>query len=78
MGSDWRSANFSKMCKCGVCGKDFFIPVVGYWVYKRENHLKDGNEIYFCGWNCMRKFEKEYEEKKAKKLEERKKRMRKY
>ena len=65
--ADWRTANFSKLCNCAVCGKEVFIPVVGYWVYKKMDYMDDKEMKYFCGWNCMRKYEKEYEEKKPKK-----------
>ena len=55
------------MCKCEICGKDFFVPVVGYWVYKREDYMGDGLTKYFCSWGCMRKFDKAYEEAKERK-----------
>lgn len=65
------SNNYSRMAKCAECGKEFFIPCVSYWTYRkpawRATHEKT---VYFCGWNCMRKWEREQEEKRrAKRLE---------
>lgn len=66
MSEDWRTQNFSKLCNCGECGKQIFIPVIGYWVYKRTDRSEDGGMRYFCGWNCMRKYDRELEEKRMK------------
>lgn len=47
---------------CYTCKKEFdwLYPMDDY-VYKK-NH--NGSTIYFCGWNCMRHFEKTHEVKK--------------
>ena len=41
---------------CNVCGKTFILT--SEWVYKRNGRL-------FCSWKCMRKDEKEHEQKKC-------------
>ena len=56
---------YSIVCNCATCGKEMFVPVANMWAYKRGYYLGEGSTKYFCKWSCMRKFEKEYEEKKA-------------
>lgn len=49
---------------CAVCGKVFWPPDPGSWVYKREkwNTKKfKYRTIYFCSWGCLRKYERGYE-----------------
>ena len=78
-----KNQSISLLCNCDVCGREIFIPVVRYWAYKRSDHHHNGDSKYFCGWNCMRKYEKEYEEEcrkrrsegQKKSLEKRKKEM---
>jgi hypothetical protein len=56
----------SEICNCGYCGKEFFVPIVNEWVYRRKDFIalpKTGELKFFCSWGCMRKFDKEYEEK---------------
>ena len=49
--------------KCRVCGKDFCIASVEQWAYKIR---KSRDEILLvCSWRCLRKLEKENEEKEA-------------
>lgn len=62
----------SLLCNCEECGREVYIPVVGMWVYKKRDHLdeKKGATKYFCGWNCMRKYEKRYEEEKEKRIQD--------
>lgn len=52
------------MYKCAQCGKEFWFDGDEY-IYKKN--VKNGKEnskvLNFCGWNCMRKFEKEKEVK---------------
>ena len=59
----------SKVDVCPVCGKEFFIPVMGMWVYRRWDNRKE-HWCFFCGWNCMRTFERRYEEDKKRRAEE--------
>lgn len=46
---------------CPICGKEFYTGQYIDYVYKRTI---DGKILYFCGWNCMRKSDKEQEGKK--------------
>ena len=49
--------------KCKVCGRDFCIASVEQWAYKIR---KSRDEILLvCSWRCLRKLEKENEEKEA-------------
>ena len=45
---------------CGSCGKKFYIPNKDAWVYHRYAYRKsrENGHIWFCGWNCMRAWEK--------------------
>lgn len=49
---------------CGCCGKNIYIPeeMNGY-VYKRECYSSRDTSFteYYCGWNCMRKMDREKE-----------------
>ncbi len=49
-----------KICAC--CGKNIYIPeeMSGY-IYRKQHYTSAGSVItdYYCGWNCMRKEEKE-------------------
>ena len=51
-----------KVCAC--CGKNIYIPeeITGY-IYRRQHNAAVENTIidYYCGWNCMRKTEREVE-----------------
>lgn len=42
---------------CYLCGKEFLYTGCEY-IYRRQNK---GKRLLFCGWNCMRKWEKENE-----------------
>ena len=39
---------------CPTCGKEFYIPNLDEWVFKR--HGKN-NYRFFCKWSCLRKFD---------------------
>ena len=42
--------------ECAECGKKFYNTAIEQYIYKK---YKPGRGIaYFCGWNCMRKYEK--------------------
>lgn len=61
---------------CPICGKTHYPPDLDTYVYKRRDwHKRDAHEeaiFYFCSWSCMRKWDKEQDEKyKKKKTEER-------
>lgn len=54
---------------CHTCGKKMFRSYWDEYVYKKEltenkKRQKKHKTIYFCGWNCMRQYEKESEEQK--------------
>ena len=59
---------------CPVCHKTFWIPAVTLWAY-RKDEFKDGEHrvLYFCRYNCKRKYEREEEteEGREKDLQER-------
>ena len=45
---------------CPVCNKDFIIPNVRTWAYKRQNYSK----MYFtCSWKCHQVISKQIEAK---------------
>lgn len=44
--------------KCKKCGKTFMIGSQPDWAYKR-------NTILFCSYSCMRAYDKELEQKRA-------------
>ncbi len=52
--------------KCAVCGKVFDIVGTDYWTYKRRvpSDTGKGTKLeWYCSWGCMRKSEKEEEER---------------
>ena len=52
---------------CAFCGEQFYIDNPGYYVYKKPASTKgSASMIYFCRWNCLRRFEKKKEEEKQK------------
>lgn len=51
---------YTQEFKCAICGKKGYKN--GRWLYRRSVNQKN---IYFCGYNCMRKFDKAKEEEKA-------------
>lgn len=52
---------------CAFCGEQFYIDNPGYYVFKKPASTKGSAPmIYFCGWNCMRGFEKKKEQEKQK------------
>ena len=58
------------MRKCKVCGKDIFIGNLEEYVFKRKSWaVNTRGMIYFCGWNCMRVWEKEHPEPEVKEWE---------
>lgn len=40
-----------KPCKCPLCGKEFYVPIVEEWAYKIDQHP-------VCSWGCLRRAEK--------------------
>ena len=47
---------------CAICGKVFYPPDPGAWVFKRELERNHRHKvIYFCSWGCLRKYERGYE-----------------
>ena len=58
---------------CPVCGKKIYSLYWGDYVYKIHSKAITGSSEpqYYCGWNCMRKVQKPYEDKiKAKLMRE--------
>lgn len=47
--------NYDKTRKCPICGKEYYIPDVEVWVYKR--HRSHTGDIYFCSYKCTRKYD---------------------
>ena len=47
-----------EMNVCPVCKKEFYV-YSGDWIYKKSHYEK--KTTYFCGWNCMREWEKKNE-----------------
>lgn len=48
--------NKGDLRKCPICGKEF-IMYAPNWIYRI---IHNGVTHTFCGWNCMRAFEKKY------------------
>lgn len=46
--------------KCPVCGEIFQCNYVEKWAYKKQFY---NTKYVFCSWGCLRKKEKELEEK---------------
>lgn len=46
---------------CETCGKQVERSYMDEYIYKKSFFDKEKGwiTIYFCGWNCMRKYEKE-------------------
>ena len=57
---------------CPVCGKAFYVCEPELWVYKMEIHARSERErlVYFNKYSCKRKYEKDYEARKAKRKAE--------
>ena len=45
---------------CRVCRKRFWVEDVERYIYHK--HPWGERENWFCGWNCMRKWEKRREQ----------------
>lgn len=55
----------SQMYECPVCGREFYAPdsnMWGFYKFVRGNAYENYNRRLFCGWNCVRKWEKKYGE----------------
>lgn len=50
------------MYKCAQCGKEFYFSGETY-AYKKSIGFKSGKPkvLNFCGWNCMRTYERKKE-----------------
>lgn len=46
---------------CPICGKEYDIPDVEVWVYKKSR--KSAGDLYFCSWKCMRRYENDHKPK---------------
>lgn len=57
---------------CVVCGKQFTVWVDGDWAYRKyQGTGKKQKRLYFCTWSCLRAWEKENEQEKARRKKER-------
>lgn len=45
--------DFIMFRKCPVCGREFTIPDVDMWVFKRGR----GNKV-LCSWGCLREYDR--------------------
>ena len=50
--------------KCATCGKHVERMYMDEWIFKRSYGKQHVKTAWFCGWNCMRKWEWEQEVKK--------------
>lgn len=51
---------------CHICGQVMDRTYWDEYIYKADiavNKHKAHETVYFCGWNCMRKYEKERQAK---------------
>ena len=48
---------------CPTCGKQFFIPYLDDWAYRRYKKGAIHDRIYICSWSCLRKWDAEHEDK---------------
>lgn len=54
---------FGEKRVCAACGKDFYVFNLEDYIYRRKLGRKEqGGTVYFCGWNCMRAWEKTHKE----------------
>lgn len=60
--------NRSEVLVCPICGKHFFVPIMGEWVYHKTPNAVSRTSKYFCSWTCMRKYEKLEEEEEIKRF----------
>ena len=52
---------------CYMCGQKMDRTYWDEYIYKADvapNRRKSHEPVYFCGWNCMRKYEKQKAEEK--------------
>ncbi len=52
------------MHHCHLCGKEFYTHGDCDWSYRGREHSRNGKDLYFCSWGCLRKHEAESEQKK--------------
>ncbi len=53
--------------QCKICRKWFSTLYYPDWAYRGKWH---GNELWFCGYNCMREWQKAHERKPDLRMEE--------
>lgn len=55
---------------CPVCGREFSVDLPAEWAYQKTIARRSRSSVvlYFCSWGCMRKWEKEKEEKHERKM----------
>ena len=51
------------MKSCIMCGKERYMGNLDGYVFKRKDNRGSGSMLYFCGWNCLRAWEKQFPEK---------------
>ena len=50
---------------CPTCGKEFFVPQLDDWVFKRYRRDKTKELMYFCKWSCVRKWDAEHPDRRG-------------
>ena len=56
MQGDGVSIENDAMYVCRVCGRKFYTINPSSWTYRKQDNRN--HVIWFCGWNCMRAYEK--------------------
>ena len=46
--------------KCPTCGKQFFVPLLDDWAYRRYGKGAVHDRIYICSWSCLRKWDEDH------------------
>ena len=50
----------TKTINCAVCGKEKLITNPGGYQFKRRADTEKHRVVYFCGYNCFEKYNKEH------------------
>ena len=56
MQGDGISFTNDELYVCRVCGRNFYTINPTQWTYRKLD--KYGHAVWFCGWNCLRTYEK--------------------
>ena len=60
--------SLGQMRVCPICGREFLIPDMGMWAFKKYHTKQNGSTVsfFFCRWSCMREWEKVHRQPKKK------------